>query len=56
MVTAGTTVDLRLFDLPVVATLLLTGLAVGQAKRPGRVVAPSLPTTTTAPSREEIPA
>lgn len=56
MVTSGTTVDLRLFDLPVAATLLLTGLAVGQATRPRRHVAPSLPTTTTAPSREEIPA
>ena len=54
MVTSGTTVDLRLFDLPVVATLLLTGLAVGQAKRPPRVIAPSLPTTSTAPSRDEI--
>ncbi|MBE7161131.1 MAG: O-antigen ligase family protein [Williamsia herbipolensis] len=56
MVTSGTTVDLRLFDLPVVATLLLTGLAVGQARRPQRVVAPSLPPTTTVPAREEIPA
>ena len=54
MVTSGTTVDLRLFDLPVVATLLLTGLAVGQARRPQRVVAPSLPPTTTVPAREEI--
>ncbi|MEH3156900.1 MAG: O-antigen ligase family protein [Gordonia paraffinivorans] len=54
MVCAGTTVDLRLFDLPVVATLLLTGLAVGQGTRRRRVDAPSLPTTATMPVREEI--
>ncbi|MGZ8177336.1 O-antigen ligase family protein [Williamsia sp. SKLECPSW1] len=56
MVTAGTTVDLRLFDLPVVATLLLVGVATGATDRARRVRHPSLPETTTVPSREEIPA
>ncbi|GAA2062377.1 O-antigen ligase family protein [Williamsia deligens] len=56
MVTAGTSVDLRLFDLPVVATLLLVGLAVGAAERQRRPRHPSLPEVTATPSREEVPA